>query len=107
MNKSLEIDRCTPPCRDCETTDFPAIRRKRLETLQVNLGYKCNQSCLHCHVNAGPTRTEMMGRETVSEVIAFLKASRVKTARHHRRRAGTESAFPRAGAAPRAISACT
>ena len=37
---------------------FPAIHRARLDTLQVNLGYKCNQSCLHCHVNAGPTRTE-------------------------------------------------
>ncbi len=59
-------------------SDFPAIRRRRLETLQVNLGYKCNQSCLHCHVNAGPTRTELMDRETISEVIAFLKASGVK-----------------------------
>jgi len=45
---------------------FPAIARAKLETLQVNLGYKCNQSCLHCHVNAGPTRTEMMSRETSS-----------------------------------------
>jgi radical SAM/Cys-rich protein len=62
-----------------EATDFPAIRRKRVETLQVNLGYKCNQTCLHCHVNAGPTRTEMMGRETALEVIEFLKASGVKT----------------------------
>ena len=62
-----------------EATDFPAIRRARLETLQVNLGYKCNQSCVHCHVNAGPNRTEMMGRETVFEVVAFLKASGVGT----------------------------
>jgi len=62
-----------------ETTDFPAIRRRRLETLQVNVGYKCNQACLHCHVNAGPTRTEMMDRDTVSEIIAFIRASGVKT----------------------------
>jgi len=62
-----------------EVSDFPAIRRKPLETLQVNLGYKCNQTCVHCHVNAGPNRTEMMSRETISDVIAFLKASRVKT----------------------------
>ena len=62
-----------------ETAAFPAIRRKHLDTLQVNLGYKCNQTCLHCHVNAGPTRTETMSRETISDVIAFLKASRVKT----------------------------
>jgi radical SAM/Cys-rich protein len=62
-----------------EATGFPAIRRRQLDTLQVNLGYKCNQTCVHCHVNAGPTRTEMMSRETISDVIAFLKASRVKT----------------------------
>ena len=61
-----------------EVTDFPAIRRRRLETLQVNLGYKCNQTCVHCHVNAGPNRTEMMNRETIFEVVAFLKASGVK-----------------------------
>jgi len=62
-----------------KVSDFPAIRRKKLETLQVNLGYKCNQTCLHCHVNAGPTRTEMMNRETVSEVITYLKVSGIKT----------------------------
>jgi len=58
-------------------SDFPAITRRNLETLQVNLGYKCNQSCLHCHVNAGPTRTEMMSRETVNDVLAFVQASHV------------------------------
>ncbi len=62
-----------------EVSDFPAIRRNRVDTLQVNLGYKCNQSCLHCHVNAGPTRTEAMSRETVFEVIAFLKATGITT----------------------------
>jgi uncharacterized Fe-S cluster-containing radical SAM superfamily enzyme len=46
---------------------FPALRRGRLETLQVNLGYKCNQSCLHCHVNAGPARTEAMSAEVVAD----------------------------------------
>jgi radical SAM/Cys-rich protein len=62
-----------------QASDFPAIRRNTLDTLQVNLGYKCNQSCVHCHVNAGPTRTEMMSRETVFEVIAYLKAANIKT----------------------------
>ena len=57
---------------------FPPIARARLDTLQVNLGYKCNQSCLHCHVNAGPTRTEMMSPETLTDVFAFLEVSRVK-----------------------------
>jgi radical SAM/Cys-rich protein len=58
---------------------FPAIRRTRLETLQVNLGYKCNQSCLHCHVNAGPSRTELMSRDTISDVLAFLSVGSIRT----------------------------
>ena len=57
---------------------FPPLRRGRLETLQVNVGYKCNQSCLHCHVNAGPTRTEMMSRDTIADVMTYLSVSRVK-----------------------------
>ncbi len=60
-------------------TDFPALARRRLEALQVNLGYVCNQSCLHCHVNAGPTRTESMSRETVDQVMAYLAASGATT----------------------------
>jgi len=55
-------------------TDFPALRRRRLETLQVNVGYRCNQSCLHCHVNAGPHRTEEMSAETVDLVLEVLRA---------------------------------
>jgi len=62
-----------------EVSDFPAIRRERLETLQVNLGYKCNQTCVHCHVNAGPTRTEQMDRETMRTVLRYLEASGVGT----------------------------
>ncbi|MEA2078387.1 MAG: arsenosugar biosynthesis radical SAM (seleno)protein ArsS [Pseudomonadota bacterium] len=62
-----------------EPTDFPPIRRSRLQTLQVNLGYRCNQSCLHCHVNAGPNRREQMARETVNEIIAFLERSGVES----------------------------
>jgi len=61
-----------------QVTDFPEIRRGKLETLQVNLGYRCNQTCLHCHVNAGPGRTEMMSQETLAEVTAFLRDSSVR-----------------------------
>jgi radical SAM/Cys-rich protein len=57
---------------------FPALGRARLQTLQVNLGYKCNQSCVHCHVNAGPQRTELMSRETITDVLVFLQVSGVK-----------------------------
>jgi radical SAM/Cys-rich protein len=60
-----------------QDSDFPGIRRKRLETLQVNLGYRCNQSCVHCHVNAGPQRSETMSRETCTDVLAFARASRI------------------------------
>ena len=60
-------------------SDFPPIRRRRLDTLQVNLGYKCNQSCLHCHVNAGPNRTEMMDADTAALVLQVLRARQVGT----------------------------
>ena len=56
------------------STDFPPLARAQLGTLQVNLGYKCNQSCLHCHVNAGPNRTEMMDGATVDLVLEVLRA---------------------------------
>jgi radical SAM/Cys-rich protein len=58
---------------------FPAIARGGLDTLQVNVGYRCNQSCVHCHVNAGPNRTEEMDGETVDVVLAFLERRRVPT----------------------------
>lgn len=60
-------------------TDFPALRRKPLDTLQVNLGYKCNQSCVHCHVNAGPNRTEMMDSATIDLVLKVLEAKHIQT----------------------------
>lgn len=60
-------------------TDFPAIRRHALDTLQVNLGYRCNQACFHCHVNAGPDRKEMMGRETVELVLRVLRKRHLPT----------------------------
>ena len=62
-----------------EVSDFPALRRRALETVQVNLGYRCNQSCLHCHVNAGPTRTEAMTGDTVAQVLALLESSGAET----------------------------
>ena len=69
--------RATLPLLD--TSDFPAIRRKALDTLQVNVGYRCNQTCVHCHVNAGPTRTEEMDWRTALDVLAFVEKSGVKT----------------------------
>lgn len=59
-----------------QDTDFPALRRRPLQTLQVNLGYRCNQQCLHCHVDAGPNRKEAMTLETVEQVLGVLRAGR-------------------------------
>lgn len=60
-----------------EKTDFPPIRRHAMETLQLNLGYLCNLACLHCHVNAGPNRTELMDRDTMQ--LALDVADRFDT----------------------------
>lgn len=60
-------------------TDFPAPRRRRLATLQVNLGYRCNQQCVHCHVNAGPRRTEMMHDADIELIPAVLAARGLQT----------------------------
>ena len=60
---------CLPHLKN---SDFPKISRNNLEILQVNLGYLCNLSCTHCHVNAGPKRTELMDRQTIDEVLAFI-----------------------------------
>lgn len=60
-----------------QNTDFPSLKRRALRTLQVNLGYRCNQTCVHCHVNAGPTRREMMDEATCELVIQVLRECRI------------------------------
>jgi radical SAM/Cys-rich protein len=62
-----------------EKISFPPIRRGRLDTLQVNVGYRCNQTCVHCHVDASPYRTEEMSADTVDVVLAFLARGRIST----------------------------
>src|SRR3990170_3117496 len=59
--------------------NFPPLQRERLEILQVSICYQCNQSCQHCHVNAGPGRREHMDWPTMEEVLCFLEVSGVKT----------------------------
>ncbi|HIG78413.1 MAG TPA: radical SAM/Cys-rich domain protein [Cycloclasticus sp.] len=68
-----------PTLDKLSNTDFPAITRGALTTLQVNLGYLCNQSCLHCHVNAGPTRKELMDRTTIDALLAFISQQGIDT----------------------------
>jgi radical SAM/Cys-rich protein len=62
-----------------QETNFPSLIRRSVSTLQVNLGYKCNQSCLHCHVNAGPRRKEQMDAETLDLVIDVLSHHDIQT----------------------------
>ena len=62
-----------------EAIPFPPIRRGALTTLQVNLGYRCNQSCVHCHVAAGPNRTEAMSEATLALVCDVLDKRRIAT----------------------------
>lgn len=60
-------------------SNFPSLQRGTLTTLQVNLGYLCNQTCTHCHVNAGPKRTELMSRENIDLVLEVLERRQLKT----------------------------
>jgi radical SAM/Cys-rich protein len=62
-----------------EKIEFPPLVRRRLDTLQVNVGYRCNQSCVHCHVGASPQRTEEMAGETIDLVVAVLARRRIAT----------------------------
>ena len=55
------------------------LQRRTIDTLQVNMGRYCNLACIHCHVESGPTRTEMMSAETVDAVLRFLANSNIPT----------------------------
>lgn len=55
-----------------KTGRFP-IRPKKLEVLQINVGYMCNQVCEHCHVDAGPDRKEIMTRETMEQCLEVIR----------------------------------
>lgn len=61
-----------------ETNQFP-LRPKKLEILQINLGYMCNQVCEHCHVDAGPDRKEIMAVETMQQCLEVIKKTKAHT----------------------------
>jgi len=52
------------------------LNRNVINSLQINIGKRCNQSCIHCHVNAGPARTEEMTVETMDRIIHLVKSSK-------------------------------
>ena len=60
-------------------TDFPEIYRNKLKTAQVNLGYKCNQACVHCHVNASPKRKEEMSKNVMLDILRFIDIYDIKS----------------------------
>ncbi len=64
-----------PSGRFFDRFEKSGVRRAQTSTLQINLGRKCNQACLHCHVEAGPNRTEMMEREVAEKILELLDAS--------------------------------
>jgi len=58
---------------------FPSIFKKPIETLQINIGYKCNQACKHCHVNSSPIRTEKMSNKIISLIPKIIEKYKIKT----------------------------
>ena len=58
---------------------FPSIYKEPIETLQINIGYKCNQACKHCHVNSSPLRTEKMSSEIISIIPKIIDKYKIKT----------------------------
>lgn len=61
-----------------ESQQFP-LRPKKLEVLQINVGYMCNQVCEHCHVDAGPDRKEIMTKETMLQCLEVIKKTKAHT----------------------------
>jgi radical SAM/Cys-rich protein len=61
------------------THELPALRATRIDVLQVNLGKLCNQTCRHCHVDAGPDRREVMERQTVDDCLHVLRSTSIPT----------------------------
>ena len=61
-----------------ETNQFP-LKPRKLEILQINVGYMCNQVCAHCHVDAGPDRKEIMTKETMEQCLAVIEKSGAHT----------------------------
>ncbi|MDA9683323.1 arsenosugar biosynthesis radical SAM protein ArsS [Prochlorococcus sp. AH-736-P10] len=58
---------------------FPSIYKEPIETLQINIGYRCNQACKHCHVNSSPLRTEKMSNEMISLIPKIIEKYKIKT----------------------------
>ena len=58
---------------------FPLVKKEHIETLQINIGLKCNQACKHCHVNSSPLRNEKMSYEIISLIPKVIEKYKIKT----------------------------
>lgn len=68
-----------PFARKLEALGYPDLKAESVGTLQVSLGWRCNQACKHCHLLAGPDRLEQMARETIAEVIRVVERWSIPT----------------------------
>ena len=59
--------------------NFPSINKENIDTLQINIGYKCNQACKHCHVNSSPFRTEKMSNDIITLIPKIIDKYKIKT----------------------------
>ena len=71
----LQDGSITPFNQSLRDRGFQSLTARSIETLQVNIGKLCNQTCHHCHVDAGPQRTEIMSRETIDQILDVLDRS--------------------------------
>lgn len=69
----------TPFADKLHTIGLMPLRPTQLDVFQINVGYMCNMTCEHCHVDAGPTRTEIMTRETMAHCLRAIRESGAQT----------------------------
>ena len=62
-----------PFARQIEHLGYTGLKAESVSTLQVNLGWRCNQACKHCHLLAGPHRPEQMDRDTIDAIIRVVE----------------------------------
>ena len=80
MTLAHELDRAVPQAFFRTLADHGlSLRRKRTEILQLNVGKLCNLTCVHCHVNAGPKRKEIITRDTIDRILDWLTGTDIHT----------------------------
>ena len=68
-----------PFARQLEHLGYADLKAENVSTLQVNLGWRCNQACKHCHLLAGPHRPEQMERDTIDAIIRVVERWSIPT----------------------------